>query len=108
MVRMYEEHEIHECKTCGLLLQVTFAAVPIQPLTCCGELMALIKKSEHPQEDADLDLTPKPIPTDAKEQVYTAGEKYTCSICGIEILILRTAQPVEMLDCCGEGMEIMA
>ncbi len=104
-VRMYEENEIHECKTCGLMLQVSLAAVPIEPLICCGSLMAYLKKHEKPEEV--FDLTQKPVLPNAKETIYTKGEKYTCSLCGIEVLILRTSQPIDMLDCCGEGMELM-
>ncbi len=105
MVRMYEQNEVHECTTCGLVLQVTFAAVPVMPVTCCGKEMELLGVLE---DTSSIDSTPKQVPEKAKEQVYKAGEKYYCEICGIEVLILRQGQPIEQLDCCGEGMDLMA
>lgn len=104
MVRMYEENEIHRCNNCGLMLRVTFAAVPIEPLMCCGSEMEMTGIQEG---NEGLELEPAPAPQGAKDKIYNQGEKYTCGICGIEVMILRQAQPVEMLDCCGEGMELL-
>jgi len=58
-------------------------------------------------EDVKLDLSPNQTLENAAEKVYKKGEKYTCAICGIEVMILLDAQPVYMLDCCGEGMELL-
>lgn len=102
-VRLYEENEVHTCHTCGLMLRVTFAAVPIEPVRCCGEEMELLGIFET---DDSLDLSPKPVPGNAKEKIYKPGEVYTCSICGLDVTILTEARPVEALDCCGEGMEM--
>jgi len=90
--------------TCGLTLRVTFAAVPIEPMTCCGKLMEFLGVKA---ENDGLQLDPAPVPEQPQSQVYRAGEMYTCRICGIEIVILRQAQPQVILDCCGEGMEIV-
>lgn len=99
-VRMYEENEVHRCSSCGQTLRVTFAAVPIEDVTCCGQLMELIGIQDT---DDGLDLTPQePVQNHA---VYTPGEVYWCQICGIEVEILRLAFPSALLDCCGEGME---
>lgn len=103
MVRLYEENEIHRCTTCGLTLRVTFAAVPIEPLTCCGKDMELVGVMET---NDGLDLNPAPVAAGALERVYKPGEIYTCSICGLDVSILREARPIEPLDCCGEGMEL--
>lgn len=103
IVRLYEENEIHKCTTCGLIVRVTFAAVPIEPLRCCGQDMELVGVQEH---DDGLDLTPAPVVEGAKEQVYYPGKVYNCSICGLDVTILREARPVAALDCCGEGMEL--
>lgn len=100
-VRLYEENEVHRCNNCGLTLRVTFAAVPIEPVTCCGVEMELLGIQA---DDAGLDLSPQePIPD---HRVYTPGEVYWCNICGIEVQILRLAFPSTSLDCCGEGMEL--
>jgi len=101
---MYEENEVHKCSTCGLQLRVTFAAVPVEPLMCCNILMELVGIEP---DDAKLDLTERAPLENAGDRVYQKGEKYTCSICGVEVVILAGAQPVYMLDCCGEGMELL-
>lgn len=101
-VRLYEENEVHRCNTCGLMLRVTFAAVPIEPVTCCGVEMELLGIMPT---DEGIDLTTKPAPTGALERIYKPGEVYTCAICGIDVTILIQAQPCGPLDCCGEGME---
>lgn len=103
IVRLYEENEIHKCTTCGLIVRVTFAAVPIEPLRCCGNDMELIGVSES---DDGLDLSPAPVLDDAKERVYKVGEVYSCNICALDVTIVREACPVQALDCCGEGMDI--
>lgn len=105
MVRMYELNEVHECKTCGLLYRVAFAAVPVMPVTCCGGETELLGVHE---DTSSFDLTPKKPLENALEEIYKAGTKYYCEICGIELEILRTAQPIERLDCCGEGMDLMS
>ncbi|MBI4122016.1 MAG: hypothetical protein HY461_01660 [Parcubacteria group bacterium] len=102
-VRLYEENEIHRCNTCGLTCRVTFAAVPIEPLQCCGQDMELVGVSAT---DEGLDLAPAPVQPAAKDKTYLPGEVYTCSICGLDVMILRQARPIEALDCCGEGMEL--
>lgn len=102
-VRLYEENEVHRCTNCGLMLRVTFAAVPIEPITCCGKDMDLLGILPT---DETLDLTIKPAPDNALERVYKPGDVYSCSICGIDVTILVQAQPSKPLDCCGEGMEM--
>lgn len=90
------------------MLQVTLAAVPLEPVTCCGSLMKMHGKKKDPDQDSEIDFGQKSVLPNAKDIVYKKGEKYTCSLCGIEVIILRTSQPIEMLDCCGEGMELMS
>ena len=102
--RLYEENEIHHCNTCQLTLCVTFAAVPVEPLQCCGQDMELLDAEAN---DQNLDLSDAPAPPGAGDHLYRAGEFYTCIICGIEVKILRQAQPIGELDCCGEGMEVL-
>lgn len=102
-VRLYEENEVHRCTNCGLTLRVTFAAVPIEPITCCGKEMDLITVQA---DNVGLDLTPKQPLADALPRVYKPGEVYSCTICGIDVTILVQAQPSKPLDCCGEGMEM--
>lgn len=102
LVRLYEENEVHRCNTCGLQVRVTFAAVPIEPVTCCGVEMELLGIFEN---DTQLDLTPKSAPAGALYHVYKPGELYNCSICGLDVTILVEARPSKALDCCGEGME---
>lgn len=104
MVRLYEENEIHKCTTCGLIIRVTLAAVPIEPVNCCGKIMELLGIQ---QGDEGLETNPAPVLQNALEHVYRAGEKYWCNTCGLEVLILRQAQAIEPLDCCGEGMELL-
>lgn len=104
MVRMYELNEVHECTTCGLALQVSFAAVPVMPVTCCGKEMEFLGVIE---DTSSIDPTPKALPENPKEKIYKKGEKYYCEICGIEVVILRQGQPEEQLDCCGEGMDLV-
>lgn len=101
MVRMYENNEVHECKECGLMLRVTFAAVPIEPVTCCGKEMKFIGVLES---NDGFDLNPASDHPDA----YKPNSVYTCGICGIELTILRQALPTIPLDCCGEGMDLMS
>lgn len=105
MVRMYELHEVHECKTCGLMYRVTFAAVPVMPITCCGVETELIGIHE---DITGFDLSPRDAVDGSQEEVYKAGAKYSCEICGIELEIIRQAQPKERLDCCGEGMDLIS
>jgi len=104
MVRMYEENEVHKCKTCGLMYRVTFAAVPVMPVMCCGEETELLCIQEG---NEGFDLSPAPPVEGSKPEVYKVGQKYGCTICGIEVEIIRQAQPVERLDCCGEGMDLL-
>lgn len=104
MVRMYEENEVHVCDSCGLTLRVTFAAVPVEPVMCCDQVMKLLGVDIL---DNDLDLSKAPTLENSLETVYLPGEVYTCILCGIELTILRQAQPVHPLDCCGEGMDKM-
>ena len=102
-VRLYEENEVHRCTTCGLVFRVTFAAVPIDPITCCGAEPEVIAVSDS---NEGLELTSKDAPELALPRIYKVGELYTCSICGIDVTILVQAQPTKPLDCCGEGMEL--
>ncbi len=104
MVRLYEFNEVHECKTCGLMIRVTLAAVPIEPVSCCGQIMEFLGIKETNEE---LDLTPMEPPEQALEQVYETGQTYWCNTCGLEVTVIRRAQPIEALDCCGEGMELL-
>lgn len=102
-VRLYEENEVHRCTNCGLVFRVTFAAVPIDPITCCGVEPEVIAVSDS---NDGLDVSPKTPPAGALARIYQPGELYTCSICGIDVTILVAAQPTKPLDCCGEGMEL--
>ncbi len=102
-VRLYEENEVHRCSNCGLTFRVTFAAVPIEPIFCCGVPPEMIAVSDSNER---LDLTEKDAPADALPRIYKVGEVYSCTICGIDVTILVEAQPSKPLDCCGEGMEI--
>lgn len=83
-----------------MTVRVTFAAVPIEEMRCCGVEMELVGIQEH---NDGLDLTPQePIPGNLR---YEPGEIYWCRVCGMDVEILRLAFPVSPLDCCGEGME---
>jgi hypothetical protein len=100
MVRMYENNEVHECESCGLLARVTFAAVPIDPVTCCGKIMVLKGIIE---DDSGFDLAAR----STEEKSYKPGGVWSCDLCGIEMTILRQALPKIPLDCCGQGMELL-
>lgn len=102
---MYENDEVHECKTCGLMYRVTFAAVPVMPVMCCGVETELLGIQE---DNSGLDLEPREPVENSKPDIYEVGQKYGCTICGIEVEIIRQAQPVERLDCCGEGMDLIS
>lgn len=104
-VRLYEENEVHKCQTCGQTIRVTWAAVPVEPLQCCGVNMDFL--GVLPEND-DLDLSDAPLPENALPHIYQVGEKYSCDLCGIEVVILRRAQATKELDCCGEGMRLLA
>jgi hypothetical protein len=100
-VRLYEENEVHRCTNCGLTARVTFAAVPIEDLKCCGvetEMVAI------QADDTGLDLSPQKQ-VNSHHPEYKPGEVYWCRVCGIEVEILRLSFPSLALDCCGEGME---
>jgi hypothetical protein len=36
------------------------------------------------------------------------GQIYQCPVCGVEIRILKDAEPVAPLSCCGVEMELIA
>ena len=99
-VRLYEENEVHRCTSCGMMLRVTFAAVPIEDLKCCGQEMELVGIQET---DEGLDLSPQEAVS--VNPRFSPGEIYWCRVCGLETEVLRLAFPAIIPDCCGEGME---
>lgn len=90
----YNEGEIYKCSKCGLRIEISKTASPVQDLTCCGVDM-------EPREDDSR----QPGESDPSDE-YQVGDEYFCPVCGLETRILASGSPSIPFSCCGVPMEL--